>query len=61
MRRFKFIDIDDETLEKVLITSDTSDVGYTTTIDFSCPNEIHDKLKEFVQAPENIAPKNRVA
>ena len=54
---FKFIDTDAETLEKVLDTSDTNDVGYTTKIDFSYPSSIHDKLKEFAPAPENITPK----
>ena len=43
---FKFINTDDETLDKVLNTPEDSDIGYTTKIDFSCPNEIHDKLKE---------------
>ena len=53
---FTFINIDAETLYKVLNTPEDSDIGYTTKVDFSCPNEIHDKLKEFVPAPENIKP-----
>ena len=54
---FKFIDNDDETFDKLLKTPSDSDIGYTTKIDFSYPNEIHDKLKEFVPAPESITPK----
>ena len=44
----------DISITDVLNTSDTNDVGYRLEIDFSYPEEIHDDLKEFVPAPENI-------
>jgi hypothetical protein len=34
--------------------SDTNKYGHRVEIDFSFPEEIHDDVKEFVPAPENI-------
>jgi hypothetical protein len=46
----------DKPIIEVLNTSDINDKGYTVKLDFSYPEEIHDELKEYPPAPENIAP-----
>ena len=53
---FKFIDNDDENLDKVL-----TNIGYTAKVTISHPYEIHDKVKEFVPAPEIYNAKIRMA
>ena len=54
---FKFIDTDDENINKVLTNPSDNDIGYTAKVTISYPPEIHDKVKEFVPAPESITPK----
>ena len=49
----KFID---KPIIEVLNTSDINNKGYTVKLDFSYPEEIHDEIKEYQPAPENIAP-----
>ena len=46
----------DISLEEILATSDDNDIGYIVECDLEYPEEIHDELKEYPPAPENIAP-----
>ena len=57
---FKFIDTDDENINKVLTNPSDNDIGYTTKVTISYPPEIHDKVKEFVPAPETYNAQTRV-
>jgi hypothetical protein len=54
---FKWEEVEEDiTLKKILETKDTSKRGYQLEVDLEFPPEIHDKLKEFPPAPENITP-----
>ena len=44
------------TLSEILQTADDSSQGYIIECDLFFPPEIHDKLKEFVRAPETLTP-----
>ena len=44
-------------LEDVLTTEDDAEEGHIIEVDLHFPPEIHDRLKEFPPAPENIVPK----
>ena len=44
------------TLEDILTTEDNAEEGHIVEVDLHFPSEIHDKLKEFPPAPENIVP-----
>ena len=44
------------TLEDILATDDHALEGHMVKVDLHFPSEIHDKLKEFPPAPENITP-----
>ena len=46
----------DISLRDILNTHDEQPVGYIVDVDSDFPIELHDKLKEFVPAPQNIAP-----
>ena len=55
---YKNIKLDEKvTLEEILNTADDSSTGYIVEVDLSFPEEIHEKLKQYVPCPENIAPK----
>ena len=41
---------------KYIQTADDSNFGYIIECDLFFPPEIHDKLKEFVPAPETLTP-----
>ena len=43
-------------LEDILNTSDDSEVGYIVECDFTFPEELHDKFKEFPPCPETLTP-----
>ena len=45
------------TLEEILKTPDDGDEGHIVEVDLTFPPEIHDKLKEYPPAPENLSPK----
>ena len=48
---------DDITLEDVLATDDYAEEGHGVRVDSYFPPEIHERLKEFPPAPENVVPK----
>ena len=48
--------VDDINLEKILETKDNAKRGFQLEVDLEFPPEIHDKLKEFPPAPENVTP-----
>ena len=46
------------TIEQVLETTDDNEYGYVVECDLHFPKEIHDKLKQYPPAPENMIPKD---
>lgn len=48
--------INNALLGDILQTADDSEIGYIIECDLYFPPEIHDKLKEFVPAPETLTP-----
>ena len=45
------------TIDEILNTPDENETGYVIECDSHFPKEIHEKLKQFPPAPENIVPK----
>jgi len=54
---FKFIEINEDDYYNILNTPDDNEEGYILTVDLEFPHEIHDKLKEYVPAPESCTAK----
>ena len=46
------------TLEEILTAEDEGEAGYVVECDLHFPKEIHDKLKHYPPAPENLAPED---
>jgi hypothetical protein len=46
------------TLEEILTAEDEGEVGYVVECDLHFPTEIHDKLKHYPPAPENMVPED---
>ena len=51
---FKWLDINDEIINKVKNTSNNSLHGYFFEVDLKCPENLHDKQNDFLMAPEKI-------
>ena len=52
---FKWVEVNNnETINKVLNTSDNSLHGYFEEVDLDYPEELHDSHKDFPMAPEKI-------
>ncbi len=48
--------VDEVNQDTIMNTPDDGDVGYEVVCDLSYPVEIHEKIKEFPPAPENLTP-----
>jgi len=46
------------TIDEILNTSDENETGYVIECDLHFPSHIHEKLKQFPPAPENIVPED---
>ena len=51
---FKWVEVNNETTNKVLNTSDNSLYGYFLEVDLEVPEELHDYHKNYPMAPEKI-------
>ena len=51
---FKWVEVNNETINKVNYTSDKSLYGYFLEVDLGCPENLHDKQNDFPMAPEKI-------
>ena len=51
---FKCVEINNETINKVLNKSDDSSHGYFLEVDLEVPEELHDYHKDYPMAPEKI-------
>ena len=51
---FKWVEVNNETTNKVLNTSDNSLYGYFLEVDLEVPEELHDYHKDYPMAPEKI-------
>ena len=53
-REFKWVEVNNETINEVLNTSDNSLYGYFLEVDLEVPEELHDYHKDYPMAPEKI-------
>ena len=51
---FKWVEVNNETTNKVLNTSDNSLYGYFIEVDLECPENLHDIYNDLPMAPEKI-------
>ena len=49
---FKWVEVNNETINKVNNTSDKSLYGYFLEVDLECPENLHDKANDFPMASE---------
>ena len=52
--RFKWVEVNNETINKVLMKCDGSLHGYFLEVDLQVPEELHDYHKDYPMAPEKI-------